>query len=175
MTRQPAKPDCEHCGGLGWVGGGRGFSSRRSLGSAGAGIPCVCVLPMQDEETVRVSSDESLPAQTLVEELKSLRKLHQAGALTDSEFSRAKAQLLGETAIQRPQSPDVQHQDRRSLKLPQVNLQLVPGDRIVHPVFGEGEVLAVQGEGEKAEATVRFDARGIKVLAVAWAPIVRVE
>jgi len=175
VTRQPARPDCEHCGGLGRVGGGRGFFSRRSLGSAGAGIPCVCVLPIQDERTARVSSDESLSTQTLVEELKSLRELHQAGALTDSEFSRAKAQLLGETATQHPQLPDVQHQGRRSLKLPRIDLQLVPGDRIIHPVFGAGEIVVVQGEGEKAEATVRFDARGIKVLAVAWAPIVKVE
>jgi len=55
------------------------------------------------------------------------------------------------------------------------DLLLVPGDRITHPVFGVGLVLAVQGEGEKAEATVKFDSRGIKRLATAWAPITKHE
>lgn len=52
-------------------------------------------------------------------------------------------------------------------------LLLVPGDRITHAVFGVGEVLTVQGVGEKTEATVRFDSRGVKRLATAWAPITK--
>jgi len=55
------------------------------------------------------------------------------------------------------------------------DLLLVPGDRVTHPVFGVGEVLAVQGEGREAEATVKFDSRGIKRLATAWAPITKHE
>ena len=55
------------------------------------------------------------------------------------------------------------------------DLLLVPGYRITHPVFGVGEVLAVQGEGREAEATVKFDSRGIKRLATAWAPITKHE
>lgn len=55
------------------------------------------------------------------------------------------------------------------------DLLLVPGDRITHPVFGVGVVLAVQGEGEKAEATVKFDSGAVKTLATAWAPITRHE
>jgi hypothetical protein len=52
---------------------------------------------------------------------------------------------------------------------------LALGDRITHPVFGVGEVLAVQGEGEKAEATVKFDSGAVKTLATAWAPITKHE
>lgn len=93
--------------------------------------------------------------------------------LEEQRYGKRRAQRLStDAAIGTPQRK-VRHSGVS--REPRVNMVLAPGDRIVHPVFGEGEVLAVQGEGEKAEATVRFDARGIKVLAVAWAPIVRVE
>jgi DNA helicase-2/ATP-dependent DNA helicase PcrA len=45
------------------------------------------------------------------------------------------------------------------------------GDDVVHATFGEGVVLEVRGEGDKAEVTVRFRDVGTKHLALAWAPL----
>ena len=45
------------------------------------------------------------------------------------------------------------------------------GDDVVHGKWGEGVVLEVKGEGEKAEAVVRFPSVGEKVLLLAWSPL----
>ncbi|MFZ9843285.1 MAG: ATP-dependent helicase [Ilumatobacteraceae bacterium] len=47
------------------------------------------------------------------------------------------------------------------------------GDDVVHPVFGEGVIINLEGSGEKAEAEVRFVDRGTKRLALAWAPLTK--
>ena len=47
------------------------------------------------------------------------------------------------------------------------------GDDVVHPVFGEGVIINLEGAGEKAEAEVRFVDRGTKRLALAWAPLTK--
>jgi DNA helicase-2/ATP-dependent DNA helicase PcrA len=54
------------------------------------------------------------------------------------------------------------------------NLGLGAGDRVVHAKWGEGTVVEVAGEGEKAEAVVRFGSVGEKRLLLAWAPLRRV-
>jgi DNA helicase II / ATP-dependent DNA helicase PcrA len=48
------------------------------------------------------------------------------------------------------------------------------GDQVMHTTFGSGRVLELTGEGERAEATVQFDAEGVKHLLLAYAPLVRV-
>jgi len=52
---------------------------------------------------------------------------------------------------------------------------VAPGliDSHVHPVFGEGVIINLEGAGEKAEAEVRFVDRGTKRLALAWAPLTK--
>ena len=50
-------------------------------------------------------------------------------------------------------------------------LGLKIGDDVVHAKFGEGVILDVKGEGDKAEATVRFPGVGEKILLLAWAPL----
>ena len=45
------------------------------------------------------------------------------------------------------------------------------GDDVWHDTFGEGVVLDVIGEGEKAEAVIRFRDAGEKRLLLAWAPL----
>ena len=53
-------------------------------------------------------------------------------------------------------------------------LGLRVGDDVEHPSFGEGVVIEVHGEGERAEATIRFRDAGTKHLALAWAPLTRI-
>ncbi|MBO0729367.1 MAG: ATP-binding domain-containing protein, partial [Acidimicrobiaceae bacterium] len=52
-------------------------------------------------------------------------------------------------------------------------LGLRVGETVVHAKWGEGTVLDLRGEGERAEATVRFPSVGEKQLALALAPLKR--
>jgi DNA helicase-2/ATP-dependent DNA helicase PcrA len=45
------------------------------------------------------------------------------------------------------------------------------GDRVLHDKFGMGTVIAVQGENEKAEATIDFKSAGEKRLLLRYAPV----
>jgi DNA helicase-2/ATP-dependent DNA helicase PcrA len=47
------------------------------------------------------------------------------------------------------------------------------GDDVSHPTFGEGVILEIRGEGERAEATIRFRDVGTKHLSLAWAPLTK--
>ena len=51
------------------------------------------------------------------------------------------------------------------------SLQLSVGDRVSHDTFGLGTVIAVSGEGEKAEATINFGSYGEKRLLLRYAPV----
>jgi DNA helicase-2/ATP-dependent DNA helicase PcrA len=48
------------------------------------------------------------------------------------------------------------------------------GDDVRHAKFGEGVILDISGQGDKAEATVRFPGIGEKVLLLSWAPLQKV-
>ena len=50
-----------------------------------------------------------------------------------------------------------------------------PGDRVRHPKFGLGTVSEVKGSGKETRIHVMFDTCGEKELALAMAPIVKVE
>ena len=54
-------------------------------------------------------------------------------------------------------------------------LGLHVGDDVTHEKFGEGVILDVIGDGDKAEAVVRFRDAGEKRLLLAWAPLQRVN
>ena len=45
------------------------------------------------------------------------------------------------------------------------------GDDVEHPAFGEGVIIEIRGQGDKAEATIRFRDAGTKHLSLAWAPL----
>ena len=45
------------------------------------------------------------------------------------------------------------------------------GDDVVHATFGEGVILLIEGEGDKAETVIRFPGVGEKRLLLSWAPI----
>jgi len=51
------------------------------------------------------------------------------------------------------------------------SLGLRMGDDVEHPTFGEGTIIDVRGEGDRAEATIRFREVGTKHLSLAWAPL----
>ena len=48
------------------------------------------------------------------------------------------------------------------------------GDDVKHEKFGEGVVVDINGNGDKAEARVRFRDVGEKTLLLSWAPLERV-
>ena len=52
--------------------------------------------------------------------------------------------------------------------------EIVPGIRVEHPLFGEGKVLAVDGHGAQAKATVFFQEVGQKKLVLKFAKLQRV-
>jgi len=52
-------------------------------------------------------------------------------------------------------------------------LGLVAGDTVVHERWGEGRVLSVKGEGDRATATVRFASVGSKTLMLSMAPLTK--
>ena len=51
------------------------------------------------------------------------------------------------------------------------DIGLRTGDDVEHPAFGEGVILEIRGQGDKAEATIRFRDAGTKHLSLAWAPL----
>jgi ATP-dependent DNA helicase UvrD/PcrA len=53
------------------------------------------------------------------------------------------------------------------------NLELRTGETVVHGKWGEGVVTEVNGEGDKAEATIRFPSVGEKRLLLSLAPLKR--
>jgi DNA helicase-2/ATP-dependent DNA helicase PcrA len=53
------------------------------------------------------------------------------------------------------------------------DLRLRIGDDVSHPAFGEGVIIDLSGEGDRAEATVNFAGVGTKHLALAFAPLTR--
>jgi DNA helicase-2/ATP-dependent DNA helicase PcrA len=50
-------------------------------------------------------------------------------------------------------------------------MELNIGDRVSHDTFGLGSVVAVAGEGDKAEATINFGQYGEKRLLLRYAPV----
>jgi DNA helicase-2/ATP-dependent DNA helicase PcrA len=50
-------------------------------------------------------------------------------------------------------------------------LGLAVGDDVVHATYGDGVILSIRGQGEKAEAVVHFKDVGDKTLLLAWAPL----
>jgi DNA helicase-2/ATP-dependent DNA helicase PcrA len=54
------------------------------------------------------------------------------------------------------------------------NIGLRVGDDVMHGKWGEGVVLEVIGDGEKAEGIVRFASVGEKRLLLAWAPLKKI-
>jgi DNA helicase-2/ATP-dependent DNA helicase PcrA len=52
-------------------------------------------------------------------------------------------------------------------------LGLKVGDDVTHATFGEGVILMIEGQGDKAEAVIRFPTVGEKRLLLSWAPLTK--
>jgi DNA helicase-2/ATP-dependent DNA helicase PcrA len=52
-------------------------------------------------------------------------------------------------------------------------VRLEPGDKVTHDTFGVGTVVSIEGEGERASATVRFRDEGEKRLLLRYAPVTK--
>jgi len=50
-------------------------------------------------------------------------------------------------------------------------ISLEPGDRVNHDSFGLGTVVAIDGEGDRAQASVDFGSHGVKRLLLRYAPV----
>jgi DNA helicase-2/ATP-dependent DNA helicase PcrA len=50
-------------------------------------------------------------------------------------------------------------------------MQLEVGERVSHDTFGLGTVIEVNGEGDRAEATIDFGSFGPKRLLLRYAPV----
>jgi DNA helicase-2/ATP-dependent DNA helicase PcrA len=53
------------------------------------------------------------------------------------------------------------------------SLGLKVGDDVSHATFGEGVILLIEGQGEKAEVVIRFPGLGEKRLLLSWAPLTK--
>jgi DNA helicase-2/ATP-dependent DNA helicase PcrA len=92
-----------------------------------------------------------------------------------AQTSWASSSAIGRHADSRPMT-------QRSLTntLPRANtarpvVSLSPGDRVQHDSFGMGNVVAVQGHGEQAVASVDFGSNGVKRLLLRYAPVEKLE
>lgn len=54
-------------------------------------------------------------------------------------------------------------------------LDLAPGERVLHPKYGMGTVVGVEGAGERAQATIDFGSEGTKRLLLRYAPVERLS
>ncbi len=78
-----------------------------------------------------------------------------------------------------PNSPSVTAQSTfrstnvaaRSKRATREVVSLSPGDRVSHDSFGLGTVVAVDGQGDKAQASVDFGSQGVKRLLLRYAPV----
>jgi len=82
----------------------------------------------------------------------------------DSDRHRERIVEAALAAGQRPAPSPVNSQE----------LGLRVGDDVEHPAFGEGVIVEIRGQGDKAEATIRFRDAGTKHLSLAWAPLKKV-
>jgi DNA helicase-2/ATP-dependent DNA helicase PcrA len=90
------------------------------------------------------------------------RRREPGGRDTDSRDADEHRERVVEAAMRASSTPQPSHSQELGLRV---------GDDVAHPAFGEGVVIDISGEGEKAEAIINFAGVGQKHLALAWAPL----
>jgi DNA helicase II / ATP-dependent DNA helicase PcrA len=80
--------------------------------------------------------------------------------------------LIEQRGATRATSAGRRARDREMVELAGAEFRV--GDEVIHTKFGQGRILELSGEGERAEATVQFGEAGRKHLVLAYAPLVKV-
>lgn len=68
-------------------------------------------------------------------------------------------------------SPARRARDREVIEVS--GAEFTVGDRVLHTKFGQGRIVELSGDGDRAEASVDFDDEGRKHLVLAYAPLVK--
>jgi DNA helicase-2/ATP-dependent DNA helicase PcrA len=83
----------------------------------------------------------------------------------DSSGSQAHREAVVEAALANRHSRAVEPSNAQ-------DLGLRVGDDVLHPKYGEGVIIDISGQGDKAEATIRFRAdAGTRTFVLAWSPL----
>ena len=61
---------------------------------------------------------------------------------------------------------------RKSTGAHEIGLKV--GDDVMHSTWGEGVIILIEGQGEKAEAVVRFPSVGEKRVLLSWTPLEKI-
>ena len=82
-----------------------------------------------------------------------------------------------ERMVERALRPGQPRLRRRPISTPQPTnshaMGFRVGEDVRHPRFGEGVITGIEGDGDKAVATVRFPTAGERQLLLSWAPLER--
>ena len=94
--------------------------------------------------------------------------VHKEGSADSGEDSR---RYRATTTPSRTNLPRLDRRVTTNAVQQPVNHGFRVGNDVMHPTFGEGVIIDIRGDGEKAEATIRFASVGTKHLSLAWAPL----
>jgi len=110
---------------------------------------------------------EEIPAE-LVEEVGGNRRTGRSGRAADPGAGRDR---VVERAL-RPSTADRVFAPRQTPQPTNAHaLGFRVGEDVRHPRFGDGIILGIEGEGDKAVATIRFPQAGERQLLLSWAPL----
>jgi DNA helicase-2/ATP-dependent DNA helicase PcrA len=85
------------------------------------------------------------------------------------EEVRLRSQVSRPVSTQRPNYARPASSVLDGYQVPETNISM--GDRVMHPVFGEGLVINYEGQGPQARVQVNFDDEGTKWLVLAFAKL----
>ncbi|MGB0941383.1 MAG: DNA helicase II [Marinomonas sp.] len=85
------------------------------------------------------------------------------------EEVRLRSQVSRPVSTQRPNFARPNNSVLDGYQVPETNISM--GDRVTHPVFGEGLVINYEGQGPQARVQVNFDDEGTKWLVLAFAKL----
>ena len=118
----------------------------------------------------RRGSDDDAPGRDINADVKGLNDL--------DSVRQALEQVRAERAAHRERVVDAAMRSGARNRPEPSNSQelgLRVGDAVEHPTFGEGVIIDVVGDGDKAEATINFSGVGTKHLSLAWAPLKKLD
>jgi DNA helicase-2/ATP-dependent DNA helicase PcrA len=114
---------------------------------------------------------EEIPAE-LVEEAGGNRRTGRSGRSADPGAGRDR---IAERALRPSMTSSTTSSIGAARQAPQPTnahaLGFRVGEDVRHPRFGDGIILAIEGEGDKAVATIRFPQAGERQLLLSWAPL----